>query len=147
MMDVYTDGSCLGNPGHGGWAGHCDNQFTICGGDGPRTTNNIMELTAVIRSLEKCLELNILHVKVFTDSSYVKNGITQWVYNWQNNNWKTSQGSDVKNKLLWKKLLNLTDKFSKVDWQWVKAHNGNQLNEKVDKLARNSAELIKNVQV
>jgi ribonuclease HI len=141
--NIYTDGSCLGNPGFGGWAGHCEGNFTICGGDGPKTTNNIMELTAVIRSLRKSNDLGHKEIIIHTDSSYVKNGITQWVYKWQNNNWKTSQGSDVKNKKLWINLLNLVDKFSNIEWIWVKAHNGDEFNEKVDTLARKTAELIK----
>lgn len=143
-MDVYTDGSCLGNPGPGGWAAHC-NQFTICGGDGPRTTNNIMELVAVIRALRKAIELSSLDIIIHTDSSYVKNGITKWVFNWEKNNWKTSQGSDVKNKDHWKVLYKLIKKFHSLEWVWVKAHNGDPNNEKVDKLARDSANLIKNI--
>lgn len=142
MSEIYTDGSCLGNPGVGGWAGHCEGYFTICGGEGPTTTNNIMELTAVIRSLKKAHELGITHVKVYTDSTYVKNGITQWVYRWENNNWKTSQGSDVKNKSCWKSLIQISDKFTNVEWAWVKAHSGIPQNEKVDTLARQCAELI-----
>ena len=142
-MEIYTDGSCLGNPGLGGWAGHCENYFTICGGEGPNTTNNIMELTAVLRSLEKAHHLGFRNVKVYTDSAYVKNGITQWVYRWEINNWKTSQGTDVKNKFLWEKLVKISDKFLNLEWKWVKAHNGNPLNEKVDKLARSCAENLK----
>lgn len=140
-MNIFTDGSCLGNPGPGGWAGHCEGHFTICGGEGPKTTNNIMELTAVLRSLEKAQGIGN-HIIIHTDSVYVKNGMTQWVYKWKTNGWKTSQGSEIKNKELWKSLLKIVDKFSKVEWVWVKAHNGNNLNEKVDKLARNCAELL-----
>lgn len=144
MIEIYTDGSCLKNPGPGGWAGvgnyNGTEVFVTCGGDGPKTTNNIMELTAVIRSLEMAYtNYGFQKAKIYTDSSYVKNGITQWVYRWEQNGWKTSQGSDVKNKKLWKTLVNLVDKFNKVEWQWVKAHNGNPLNEKVDKLARQCA--------
>ena len=141
-MDIYTDGSCLGNPGPGGWAAHCD-KFTICGGDGPLTTNNIMELTAVIRALRKCLDMGVRQVKIHTDSQYVKNGVTQWMYNWEKNNWKTSQGSDVKNKAHWKILKKIIDQFLNIEWIWVKAHNGDPNNEKVDRLARDTATLIK----
>jgi ribonuclease HI len=143
MSEIYTDGSCLGNPGVGGWAGHCEGHFTICGGEEPNTTNNIMELTAVIRSLIKAHMIGLRSVKVFTDSAYVKNGITKWVYNWEQNNWKTSQGSEVKNKTYWKSLVNIVDKFNNIEWCWVKAHSGIAENEKVDTLARNCAELLK----
>jgi len=143
MSEIYTDGSCLGNPGVGGWAGHCEGHFTICGGEGPKTTNNIMELLAVIRSLEKAHSLGLRNVKIFTDSSYVKNGITTWVHNWKKNNWKTSQGSAVKNQQYWKELSEWTSKFIVIEWAWVKAHSGVPENEKVDKLARNCAELLK----
>lgn len=141
-MNIYTDGSCLGNPGPGGWAAHCD-QFTICGGDGPETTNNIMELMAVIQALKKALQTGNRQVIVHTDSSYVKNGVTLWMYNWEKRDWKTSQGTAVKNKIYWKSLLTLVDKFLSIEWVWVKAHNGNAMNEKVDRLARDTANLIK----
>lgn len=143
-MDIYTDGSCLGNPGPGGWAAHCD-QFTICGGEGPQTTNNIMELTAVIRALRKAIDMGCLQVTVHTDSTYVKNGITKWIFSWEKKGWKTSQGTDVKNKNYWQVLYKLIDKFSSINWIWVKAHNGDPNNEKVDRLARDSANLIKNI--
>ena len=141
-MDIYTDGSCLGNPGPGGWAAHCE-QFTICGGEGPQTTNNIMELTAVIRALRKCLDINVRQVKIFTDSKYVINGVSQWMSDWEKRGWKTSQGSEVKNKTHWKVFKKLIEQFLAIEWVWVKAHNGDYNNEKVDTLARKCAELIK----
>ena len=144
-LTIHTDGSCLGNPGPGGWAAHCIH-FTIYDGCGPKTTNNIMELTAVIKALEKLKEINYnthAHICIFTDSNYVKNGISSWVKNWVKNNWKTSTGQPVKNKELWEKLYNLSKDYSKIEWKWVKAHNGDPNNEKVDSLARKCAECIK----
>ena len=144
IPEIYTDGSCLGNPGPGGWAAVCkDGLFTVCGSDGPQTTNNIMELTAAIRGLEKAYELGFKDVVIFTDSNYVKKGITEWVTKWEKKNWVTSTGTHVKNKHLWIRLLDISKKFLHIDWKWVKAHNGNPMNEKVDKLARTCAELVK----
>lgn len=140
-MEIYTDGSCLNNPGPGGWACVTKNKFQIFGGD-KDTTNNIMELTAVIEGLKKSLEQGEKSVIVFTDSNYVKQGITVWIKNWKVNGWLSSRGQSIKNKHLWKKLDSLTDKFLSLEWKWVKAHNGNTLNEKADKLARSAAELI-----
>jgi len=151
-IDIYTDGSCLGNPGRGGWAavGQCENKnceiFEICGkSNSDKTTNNIMELTAVIEGLQVALdEYGFSKATVITDSLYVKNGITQWVHTWKKHNWKTSRGSEVKNKSLWETLVNIVEKFNQVEWRWVKAHNGNTINEKVDTLARNCAGEKKN---
>lgn len=141
-MKLYTDGSCLGNPGPGGWGAICINDsdghfFRVCGGD-IHTTNNIMELTAVIRGLERHWSSP---VTVYTDSQYVKNGITQWINKWKRNGWKTANGSDVKNKQLWETLDKLVTNH--VKFEWVKAHNGDKFNEEVDDLARRTAELIK----
>lgn len=138
-MKVYTDGSCLGNgdksPGSrsGGWA--CVHEtFKICGGE-TDTTNNRMELTAVIRALEKNPNVTIV-----TDSKYVKDGIETWIHGWKQRDWKTSSGGDVKNQDLWKKLDKLVT-FA-TQWEWVKAHNGDRLNECADSLARKCAILI-----
>jgi ribonuclease HI len=109
MHIIHTDGSCLGNPGAGGWAAISD-RFKVCGGD-LYTTNNQMELRAAIEGLDKALDLGEKSVKVFTDSNYVKDGITKWIKNWEKKNWKTSTGSDVKNQKLWKTLLELSKKF------------------------------------
>lgn len=141
-MKLYTDGSCLGNPGPGGWGAICINDadgyfFRVCGGD-THATNNIMELTAVIRGLER---YGPGPVTVYTDSQYVKNGITQWIHKWKRNGWKTANGSDVKNKHLWETLDKLVTNF--VSFEWVKAHNGDRFNEEVDNLARRTCELIK----
>ena len=134
---MYTDGSCLGNPGPGGWAAVSVNPpFEICGND-PHTTNNRMELTAVIKGLERITDTT---VDIYTDSVYVKNGITKWIHGWLKNNWKTSNGTDVKNQDLWLTLLRLTQGPVQVQWHWVKAHAGNSLNERADQLARGQAE-------
>lgn len=141
MIDVYTDGSALGNPGPGGWA--CVGPgFELTGGE-TRTTNNIMEMTAVAAALEKCIELKIKKAKVHTDSTYVQKGITSWIHGWKKRGWTTSNGAPVKNKELWEKIDLLRENMEEVEFKWVKAHAGNALNEKVDTLARNRATEIK----
>ena len=137
MLEIYTDGSCLGNPGRGGWAAISE-KFKIYGAK-LDTTNNIMEMTAIIKSLEHCLREGFGVVCIYTDSNYVKQGITSWIKNWKRNGWKTASGTPVKNKELWIKLDELTTELDIIDWKWVKAHNGNPQNEAVDKLARNCA--------
>ena len=138
---MYTDGSCLGNPGPGGWAAVSENPpFEICGNEA-HTTNNRMELTAVIKGLEK---ISGTSVDIHTDSTYVKNGITKWVHGWTKNDWKTSKGTDVKNKDLWLRLIHLSLQVQ-VQWHWVKAHAGNLLNERADQLARGQAEALRPV--
>ena len=120
-MEIWTDGSCLGNPGFGGW-GAISEDFEISGASSA-TTNNIMELTAVLRALERCIETDVKDVIVWTDSFYVKNGITSWVNGWKRNGWKTSNGQPVKNKQLWMGIDTLARKMHSVEWRWVKAHN------------------------
>ena len=141
MYDLYTDGSCLGNPGRGGWAAKCVGYFEISGNE-LSSTNNRMEMTAVLEGLKKCLEIDISEVRLFTDSNYVKNGITQWMPKWKVNNWKTSTGQDVKNKHLWLQIDIMSSRMKKVEWCWVKAHAGNEHNEHVDKLARERASAL-----
>jgi ribonuclease HI len=131
-MEIYTDGSCLGNPGPGGWAVICSD-FTLCGGS-PHTTNNIMELTAALKALEKA---GSREITLYTDSCYVKNGITKWIINWRKNGWKTAKGEPIKNQELWIQLDEVNGPH--VTWKWVKAHNGNPQNEAVDKMAREEA--------
>jgi|TARA_B100001939_G_scaffold18033_1_gene14986 ribonuclease HI len=141
LIEVYTDGSCLGNPGTGGWA------FLILREIGDinhfgyqqNTTNNQMELTAAINALEFIKEND--EVTLFTDSSYVKNGITSWIVNWKKNNWKNSQKKEIKNKDLWIKLDFLNSNRN-VTWKWVKAHDVNEHNNRVDLLAREAAEKL-----
>ncbi|MDB0032404.1 ribonuclease HI [Alphaproteobacteria bacterium] len=143
MIEVYTDGSCLGNPGTGGWAFQIFSEGTIINHFGYQldTTNNQMELTAAIKALEFLQKES--EIILFTDSTYVRNGITSWIVNWKKNNWKNSQRKDVKNKILWEKLDVLNSRKN-ITWKWVKAHDINEHNNKVDLLAREAAEnLIK----
>ena len=143
MIEAYTDGSCLGNPGPGGWAYliNTETQIEKAGGK-DITTNNVMEMTAIIKVLEKFLELGYTTVRVFTDSNYVRMGLTEWSKNWERNGWKTANGYDVKNKNEWLQMIELMRKFEIVDVKWVKAHNGNVNSERVDTLAREYAYLF-----
>ena len=145
MHNVYTDGSCLGNPGAGGWAALIGDVQMSGGQD--KTTNNIMEMTAVVKALEECLKQGILEIQLFTDSNYVKNGISSWIHGWKRNGWKTASGAPVKNKDLWIQMDTLTQKMTRVEWTWVKAHNGHPQNELVDSLAYQQATKIKNARV
>ena len=132
---VYTDGACSGNPGPGGWGATIkieDETFEIFGGE-DNTTNNRMELIAAIKALEY---LNENHkITLYTDSNYVKDGITKWIFNWKKNNWKTSAKKPVKNSDLWIQLDEIQNK-REVKWSWVKGHAGNLGNERADELAR-----------
>jgi len=140
MYDVYTDGSSLGNPGRGGWAAISED-FKLCGAK-PNTTNNVMEMTAIVKALEECVRRDISEVRIMTDSNYVKQGITSWIHNWKRNGWKTSTGGDVKNRELWIQIDELRMKIKMIEWKWVKAHNGNPQNEAVDRLARECAKKL-----
>ena len=141
-IKIYTDGACVGNPGPGGWAAIIiqeSNKIEIFGGE-KLTTNNRMELTAAIKALEYCLEketkqLSLKEVKIYTDSNYLKDGITVWIKNWEKNNWKTADKKNVKNVDLWKKLKELT-KITQIEWYWIKGHSQNPMNELADKLAK-----------
>ena len=141
MIDVYTDGSCLGNPGNGGWAFLVKKNDIISSRSVfvLNTTNNQMELTAAIKAIE-FLDTNDV-INLLTDSNYVKNGITSWIKNWKINNWKNSSKQPVKNKDLWERLDELNS-IKSVNWQWVKAHSTNNYNNQVDLLARQSAESL-----
>ena len=138
MIKIYTDGSCLKNPGNGGWAAIIctDNEVKKISGSEKDTTNNRMELMATINALKEVNSEDL--IEIYTDSKYVKNGITDWIHNWIKNNWKTSNKENVKNKDLWIKLYNL-NKSLNVQWNWVKAHDGNPMNEEVDLLAKKAA--------
>ena len=140
MIKIYTDGSCLENPGKGGWAAIInDNGDTKkISGSEKNTTNNRMELMAPINALKDMDPKE--EIEIYTDSQYVKLGITEWINTWIKNNWKTSKKEDVKNKDLWLELYNL-DQLFKIKWNWVKAHAGNPLNEEVDLLAKKAANL------
>lgn len=133
---IYTDGGCSGNPGVGGWAFvmSADNKFiTEQSGGSEFTTNNKMELTAVINALKACLVTGCETIVINTDSQYVKNGITSWVVNWKKNGWKTASKQPVKNKELWVELDSLNSQLP-VKYQWVKGHAGIELNERCDTL-------------
>ena len=134
IISIYTDGACRGNPGPGGWGVlliYNDSQKELFGYS-PDTTNNIMELTAVIESLKaikrKC------PIIIITDSNYVKDGITTWIQSWKQNNWRTANKKPVKNKELWIELDRLCGNYD-IEWKWVKGHSGDPGNEKADFLA------------
>ena len=139
---IYTDGACSGNPGPGGWGAilmYKENKKEISGGK-KETTNNIMEITAVIEAL-KCLKTKC-EVQVYSDSAYTVNAFNQgWIYNWIKNGWKSSNKEPVKNKELWQELYDLTKKH-KVEFIKVKGHADNEFNNRCDEMAR---EAIKNV--
>ena len=140
MIKVYTDGSCLENPGNGGWAAIIidDGKKTQIKGSKKNTTNNQMELLAPIEALKKIPKGS--EVQIFTDSKYVKSGITQWIHNWKKNGWKTANKQKVKNKDLWVELDLLSSQFD-IKWSWVKAHSTDKLNNEVDLIAREAANL------
>ena len=138
MIKIYTDGSCLENPGNGGWAA-----IIIDGGkkieikgSKKNTTNNQMELLAPIKALKKISGEK--KIEIYTDSKYLKMGITEWIDLWKKNGWKTSSKKKVKNIELWKELDSLV-KNHKIKWLWIKAHSGNSINEEADSLARGAA--------
>ena len=140
MIKIYTDGSCLENPGKGGWAAiiFMNNEKIIIAGRKKNTTNNQMELMAAIEALKKIPKDQ--EVQMYTDSKYVKMGITEWIKKWSQNDWKTSSKQKVKNIELWKELNDISKKH-KIEWHWVKAHAGNPNNEEVDELAKKAANL------
>ncbi|MHC8510341.1 MAG: ribonuclease HI [Rhodospirillales bacterium] len=134
-VSIHTDGSCLGNPGPGGWGvvmRYGAHEKTLHGGE-PQTTNNRMELMAAIQALETLSRPS--EIDLHTDSTYVKDGITQWIKGWKKNGWKTAAKKPVKNVDLWKRLDAALARH-KIDWRWVKAHAGDPLNERADELAR-----------
>ena len=132
---VYTDGACSGNPGPGGWGviilDEAENQVSLSGKE-KSTTNNRMELMAPIMALKKIKKSS--QITIYTDSTYLKDGITIWINNWKKNDWKSANKKPVKNKDLWVILDKLTEK-KLIIWKWVKAHAGNKFNEIADKLA------------
>ena len=137
---LHTDGSCIGNPGPGGWAAIINNQGNISkiSGRQKNTTNNQMELLAAIKALKKIPIKQ--EVQLYTDSKYVMMGITEWIKKWSKNNWKTSSKKKVKNLKLWIELNEISKKH-KIEWFWVKAHAGDPINEEVDELAKKAANL------
>ena len=140
MIKIYTDGSCIDNPGKGGWAAiiFMNNKKIIIKGNKKNTTNNQMELMAAIEALKKIPTGQ--KVQVYTDSKYVKLGITEWIEKWSQNDWKTSSKQKVKNLELWTELNEISKKH-KIEWFWVKGHAGDPINEEVDTLAKKAANL------
>lgn len=139
---VYTDGACSGNPGPGGWGAtlrYGDHVMDLCGGAAD-TTNNRMELTAPIEALKALNRRSA--VILYTDSTYVKNGITSWIANWARNGWKTKDKKPVKNAELWRELQERVAEHD-VEWRWVKGHAGDPGNERADELARTGMEPYK----
>jgi ribonuclease HI len=134
-IEIYTDGACSGNPGPGGWGAllrYGSKERTIMGGE-PATTNNRMELMAAIAALEALKRP--CAIELFTDSGYLRGGITSWIQNWKRNGWKTADKKPVKNADLWERLEKAALPH-KINWHWVKAHNGHIENERADALAR-----------
>lgn len=144
-ISIYTDGACRGNPGPGGWGAvliyqkHTKELY----GFEPVTTNNRMELMAVIRALlalkEPC------NIDLFTDSKYVKNGVTDWVKNWEINGWKNAARKEVKNRDLWERVIAQSERHI-ITWRWLKGHDGNEMNERADALARKGIKEFQNTQ-
>jgi len=136
---AFTDGAASGNPGPGGWGAVLvtpDDHVTELGGGAAHTTNNKMELTGAIASLEHVAH-HPASIAIYTDSSYVINGITQWVWNWQRRGWKTAEGGDVLNRDLWEQLSSLVNARgrARISWHWVRGHDGTPGNERVDQIA------------
>ena len=135
-VHIFTDGACKGNPGVGGWGvllRYGEHTKELCGGV-EQTTNNQMELTAVIKGLEALKKNFSGSVIVYTDSQYVQKGMSEWIFNWKKNGWKTAAKKPIANAELWQQLDALAAQFN-IQWQWVKGHNGNINNETADKLA------------
>ena len=133
-VTIYTDGACSGNPGKGGWGAILiyAKEKKYMSGSKQLTTNNQMELTATIEALKAISKPS--YIALYTDSQYVKNGITSWIFNWKKNGWKTANKKPVANKDLWIELEKYVD-FHSVNWFWVKGHSGDHYNEIADELA------------
>ena len=139
QVEIFTDGACKGNPGPGGWAallrmGKHEKELS---GSEPETTNNRMEMTAVIRALAALTEA--CDVSLYTDSKYVIDGITKWIEGWQKRGWKTAAKKPVLNEDLWRQMIDEVGRH-KITWHWVKGHNGHPENERVDQMASERAE-------
>ena len=135
-VDIFTDGACSGNPGPGGWGvilRHGDTEKELMGGE-PATTNNRMEMMAAIQALE-ALKRNHHDIIIVTDSGYLRDGITKWIHGWKKRDWKTADRKPVKNVDLWQRLEALSENH-KIEWRWVRGHNGDPGNERADELAR-----------
>ncbi|HEX5464128.1 MAG TPA: ribonuclease HI [Burkholderiales bacterium] len=145
VVDVYTDGACKGNPGAGGWGVllEYDGAVRELYGGEPLTTNNRMELTAVIRALEALKRS--CRVRLHTDSQYVQQGITTWIHNWKRRGWRTADRKPVKNDDLWRRLDELAGNHD-IEWVWVKGHAGHRGNEHADRLANRGVESIRRIE-
>ena len=142
IVEIYTDGACRGNPGPGGWGALLsigEHEKELSGAE-PLTTNNRMELPAVIRALEALKRPS--EARVFTDSEYVRRGITEWVKNWKARGWKTADRKPVKNQDLWEQLDALAAGH-KIEWRWVKGHSGVPGNERVDRIANEAIDAMR----
>jgi len=142
IVEIFTDGACSGNPGPGGWGailrwnGH---ERELSGGEA-ETTNNRMELMAAIQALESLKRP--CRVKLSTDSSYLKDGITRWIHDWKRRGWKTADKKPVKNVDLWQRLERAVERHE-IAWEWVRAHNGHAENERADALARGGIDTLR----
>jgi ribonuclease HI len=141
-VDIFTDGACLGNPGPGGWAAllRCDGSEKELSGGESHTTNNRMEMMAVIVGLQSLTRP--CQVAVTTDSQYVQKGITEWIYNWKAKGWRAASKKPVKNVDLWK-ALDDAQSIHDITWHWVRGHDGHEENERVDSIARSEAEALR----
>jgi ribonuclease HI len=140
-VEIFTDGACKGNPGPGGWGvvlRSGDRERELSGGEA-HTTNNRMELLAAIRGLEALKRPS--DVRLTTDSTYVRDGITKWIHGWQKNGWRTAARKPVKNAELWLELLEAAAPH-RIEWHWVKAHDGHPENERADRLASDAADAV-----
>ncbi|MBR9973026.1 ribonuclease HI [Magnetospirillum sulfuroxidans] len=141
IVEIFTDGACSGNPGPGGWGAilrYKGTEKELCGGENP-TTNNRMEMMAVIKALEALSRP--CQITIHTDSQYVMKGMTEWLRGWKAKGWKTADKKPVKNDDLWK-ILDAACALHQVRWQWVKGHNGHPENERADQLARDGIKII-----
>lgn len=144
IINIYADGACRGNPGPGGWGvllQSGEHERELCGGEA-ETTNNRMELTAVIRALEALKKPS--HAHIHTDSQYVQKGISEWIHNWKRNGWRTADKKPVKNADLWQALDELA-KTHQLRWLWVKGHAGHPGNERADRLANRGLDELLNL--